>query len=841
MSGDDEALGPLRREDAASPLEPDDAVRALRIAMTGQDGKRRLTHGWVGVFVGVPVLLSLDTWQRTGQLLPWPVLLTFALLAAWSLFELAVSESSYRVMSRVWDEQEGTAEVAAGRAPDSAMATFMASPLKPFLSTFGTSNPASGDQAPSPTGDRLVIACSGGGVKSASFCLGALQRLDELGLYQRAAALVAVSGGSYAATAFSVAPRDPETGRILSVTGHELARLRRRTNYLANSPATKFELVGSIIAGLVINVLLALGVIYVTARVLAGYVEASARLLTPPGSEVAERDSTLVVFGETWQDWGLTLGLPFALVGVAIGALVYRRLVPERRRSGPEGSPDNPPTESPVPLVLCVLAAAWLLVVTAQLYLAHRVITRTMPLWPRLEPVIYLSAALVALLLVILLVVTWQRSRAKPRPPGEAPPHLTPWTGLFTRLARRLTRLPAIVIAAVIIALAMAACVALIVGFLRETINATVAQSWIPLVLVIVLVFAARMGGDVNRVSLHGFYRNRLAWAWIGSSYRNGDARSLRCDELAPDRPALLLCATVNVQDQEIIPVGRGGSPFVMSQRLTGLTQPRMRFRGETFHDGSWPADLPRGFTLAEGMAISGAAIAPLAGRDNQLFGRWRLLLAIANVRLGLWVPSPIWAAAFTLLDRQTMSTTERRAMTLMRRLHRATLTQVIYEAIGSPSLHSPYLYVTDGGHIDNLGLVEALKLMPNRIIVLDGSGDEEDRFPTMGRAIATARMDLGVEIDFDPTPMIRGVEGFPPAASVRARAVWPGGLHACDIDYVKSVLPAGLSWDLAAYRLADPTFPATTEKLEIYDEFDFEAYRNLGYLVTGAVPVDQL
>jgi hypothetical protein len=40
----------------------------------------------------------------------------------------------------------------------------------------------------------LVIACSGG-VRSASFCLGALQLLNKTGHYRRADAVVGVSGG----------------------------------------------------------------------------------------------------------------------------------------------------------------------------------------------------------------------------------------------------------------------------------------------------------------------------------------------------------------------------------------------------------------------------------------------------------------------------------------------------------------------------------------------------------------------------------------------------------------------------------------------------------------------
>src|SRR5262252_5360380 len=49
-----------------------------------------------------------------------------------------------------------------------------------------------------PSGD-WAICCSGGGIRSATYCLGGLQSLDELGLLGKAKWIVGVSGGSYIA------------------------------------------------------------------------------------------------------------------------------------------------------------------------------------------------------------------------------------------------------------------------------------------------------------------------------------------------------------------------------------------------------------------------------------------------------------------------------------------------------------------------------------------------------------------------------------------------------------------------------------------------------------------
>ena len=100
-----------------------------------------------------------------------------------------------------------------------------------------------------------------------------------------------------------------------------------------------------------------------------------------------------------------------------------------------------------------------------------------------------------------------------------------------------------------------------------------------------------------------------------------------------------------------------------------------------------------------------------------------------------------------------------------------------------------------------------------------------------MGDAIATARMDLGCEIEFDPSPLIRGERPHPASAWVKCQAKYGADMSgSCDIYYIKSVLPAGLSWDLESYQRRNPNFPATSTKYEMYDEFDFEAFRQLGW-----------
>lgn len=64
------------------------------------------------------------------------------------------------------------------------------------------------------------------------------------------------------------------------------------------------------------------------------------------------------------------------------------------------------------------------------------------------------------------------------------------------------------------------------------------------------------------------------------------------------------------------------------------------------------------------------------------------------------------------------------------------------------------FVYISDGGHWGNLGLVELLRRGCTEILCLDASGDQVDTFHTIGSAIALARDELRIEIDLDLTPL---------------------------------------------------------------------------------------
>jgi rhodanese-related sulfurtransferase len=228
---------------------------------------------------------------------------------------------------------------------------------------------------------------------------------------------------------------------------------------------------------------------------------------------------------------------------------------------------------------------------------------------------------------------------------------------------------------------------------------------------------------------------------------------------------------------------------------------------------------------------MSGAALSPSMGKETRR--SLRFLLALANIRLGVWVPNPRWVAyldakAKTETEAETRGASKDRKSLRheLRYFGRPRPGWLFQELFGRNRLDARYLYVSDGGHYENLGLVELLRRGCTRIFCFDASGGE---FAALGDAIALARSELGVEIEIDPTPL--SPRGTPPTAK---RATTTGTITYADgqegfLVYARNVMPPDGPWDVRAYQLEDPDFPHDSTADQLYTDQKFEAYRALG------------
>ncbi len=217
--------------------------------------------------------------------------------------------------------------------------------------------------------------------------------------------------------------------------------------------------------------------------------------------------------------------------------------------------------------------------------------------------------------------------------------------------------------------------------------------------------------------SPHSFYKARLASTFavrrVGS-----EAQPLNFDEYtylsdwatpAPGGPQLLVCATANLEDLSVPPAATRAVPFIFAHDHVG--SPEL---------GWWSTDAlrkclgthlaPDG-TLQAAMAISGAAVASALGVQGRIPSAGTAL-AIANARLGVWLPNPRSTAAWPSSGWRAWWCRRRRAIWLWR------------EVTALFPGKKRFVYVSDGGHLDNLGLLELLRRRCRLILIIDASGD---------------------------------------------------------------------------------------------------------------------
>ena len=132
-------------------------------------------------------------------------------------------------------------------------------------------------------------------------------------------------------------------------------------------------------------------------------------------------------------------------------------------------------------------------------------------------------------------------------------------------------------------------------------------------------------------------------------------------------------------------------------------------------------------------MAISGAAASPNMGYHSST--TLAFLMTLLNVRLGAWFGNPGKAGARHWPTTYGCSSP------------RQAIRPLVDEALGLTDDTHPYVYLSDGGHFENLGLYEMVRRRCKRIVVCDAGQDEGCAFDDLGNAVRKIYVDLGVRI----------------------------------------------------------------------------------------------
>ncbi len=378
---------------------------------------------------------------------------------------------------------------------------------------------------------------------------------------------------------------------------------------------------------------------------------------------------------------------------------------------------------------------------------------------------------------------------------------------------------------------------------------------------------------NINRFSLHALYRNRLVRAYLGASRQkrcpdeftgfddedNIPAHKLwppKESEREPGKNTLRLFHVINITLN-----------VVKTARLAWQERKAESFTVSPLHCGAaykgyrpsieYGGGAPYGLSLGTAMAISGAAASPNMGYHSS--PSITLLLALFNVRLGWWLGNPGEEGEKTYKDEGPKTAIE----------------PLVAETFGLTTDDAPYVYLSDGGHFENLGLYEMVRRRCRHIVVIDAGCDPNFAFEDLGNAVRKIFIDLGIRITFvgleklanrPAEPVSSGrkdngknlITANPDATQSSSQDEIPyhavGYIHYNEADgtgnkdakdgddgprcedgriiYIKPAVHFGTSESagVRSYAKANKTFPHETTGDQFFSESQFESYRSLGF-----------
>jgi hypothetical protein len=419
---------------------------------------------------------------------------------------------------------------------------------------------------------------------------------------------------------------------------------------------------------------------------------------------------------------------------------------------------------------------------------------------------------------------------------------------------------------------------------------------WILVAQAAVLLAASIGAGfliDMNKFSLHGLYRMRLIRAYLGASRKSrtpdpligfdaadnlrmrdlcgitpAESRNpVRCD--APtsgatkaEGPLHVLNMALNiVRDPDLALQDRKAESFTVSPLHAGSaglgyrrTSPSIAQRElelecadpELVSHREAKRIRPKyyggecGISLGTAMAISGAAASPNMGYHSS--PTVTFLMTLFNARLGWWLGNP----------------GEDGEDVFNAPAPRLSLVTLWKELFGLTTAKEPFVYLSDGGHFDNLGLYEMVRRRCRFIVVCDASADANCNLADLGTALRRISADFQVTVTFKSDEFKirrRSPDGTRVDADYWAVAdICYAGADAAEnaakggtpdarngtLVYIKPSFYGREPRDIYNYALQSPTFPHESTADQFFGESQFESYRALGEYI-GMQACEQL
>jgi Patatin-like phospholipase len=392
---------------------------------------------------------------------------------------------------------------------------------------------------------------------------------------------------------------------------------------------------------------------------------------------------------------------------------------------------------------------------------------------------------------------------------------------------------------------------------LGETVTYVNVLLYTPWWLVLAVALALALFGiamacviNPNRFSLHAMYRDRLIRAYLGASNRDRKPNPFTgFDE--NDNPRMHALWEREKFGGRLMPVVNIALNLVHGSKLAWQERKATSFTVSPLHCGSYdvgyrrtnaapgqlygseaqtpappkPPKVPlyggeEGLSLGTAIAISGAAASPNMGYHSSPLVTF--ILTLLNVRLGAWLgnPGPAGDKTFHL------------------GYPKLGVRPIIAEAFGLTDDTNPYVYLSDGGHFENLGLYEMVLRRCHYIVVSDAGQDPVCSFSDLGGAVRKIRIDLGIPIVFDE-PMSIFARSDDEEQNNRGRSCAIGRIRYSVVDgegiedgvliYIKPACYGEEPRDIYEYFKSNAAFPHESTADQFFSESQFESYRMLG------------
>ncbi|MDA9451173.1 MULTISPECIES: hypothetical protein [unclassified Bradyrhizobium] len=758
----------------------------------------------------------------------------------------------------------------------------------------------SASAAYAPTTDHLMtgLALSGGGVRSASFSLGVLQALHAAGKFKGTIDyLSTVSGGGYIGTSTTVSMSYSGGQFPFGRTGHdpgeteETGHIRDNSRYLLqNGIGSAISAAVIYLRGTTMNAIVLMPFLLAAAAALILANPDTRRLLSTPGF------LEFLPASVRSSGWAFTFlagcALAILLIVYAIGVSVFPILKKEKRQA----------IAKVAAIVLAILVLPlvfelhfWVLRHMFGISQAPVVVDPSVGTYSKgqVQPSGYfdnISRLVTWLTPLVLGILPFVRPLAEKAISGAE-------SGLIAVLSKWASRLVLIVVAAIgplIIWLAVlqlaywgigvSSCQdsrsplctswAHAPGFLGSLFgydDGRIAASVYGWSAFVYIGFAVGFLGlwpflNVNSNSLHQLYRDRLGGAFLFRRSEKFDAAGKAVLEGADDLkfsevksgagPYHIINTALNVPGSSFANKrGRNADFFSFSKHFVGS-------EATGYVPTALVEKVTDGLNIGTAMAISGAAAAPNMGMASM-----RPLsptIALLNVRLGRWLRHPA--------DIRRLAKAHPFAkwwlgkpgpMYLLREAFfksGATVSETgtPNEDGGLPK-SAGFVFLTDGGHIENLGIYELLRRRCQTIIAVDGEADESMAAASLVQLQRFARIDLGTIITMEWQPIAErtrlvsqkikagerslqsgphvalGLIDYPPLprsavrASGEASVLQGSERQRGVLIYIKASLSGDENDYVSAYKAANPTFPHETTMDQLFSEEQLECYRALG------------